>query len=128
MSLKKLVILTFGLISTLVIAATTPNVSQEEVITLLTDKADVLILDVRSKEEYNEGHIKGAVNISHDDIIEKLHKIAAFQEKKIIVYCRSGRRAGIAEEILRENGFSNVHHLTGDMNAWQAAKLPTERK
>ena len=45
--------------------------------------------------------------------------------KTVVVYCRSGRRAGIAEALLAEQGFSRLRHLSGDMNAWKKAHLPT---
>ena len=87
-----------------------------------------MILDVRTAEEFAEGHVPGAINISHDELADRLAEVAAAKEAGVIVYCRSGRRAGIAEELLLGHGFSNVQHLEGDMLAWLEAKRPTEKR
>lgn len=71
-------------------------------------EAGALILDVRSAEEFNAGHIHGALNIPHDQLENRLREIKKPKNHPIVVYCRSGRRAGIAEEILRRHGFSTV--------------------
>lgn len=108
------------------LAGQTPIMSQQALIEAISqDKSTVVVLDVRSEAEFNKGHIKGAINVSHDTVEKNLTKLAPYKDKKVVVYCRSGRRAGIAEHILAENGFTNLYHLAGDMNAWVAAELPT---
>ncbi|TPH17345.1 rhodanese-like domain-containing protein [Litorilituus lipolyticus] len=107
-------------------AGQTPAISQQALIEAMAQDANnIVVLDVRSAEEFNEGHIKGAINVSHNTVEENLAKLTQYKDKKVVVYCRSGRRAGIAEHILAENGFTKLYHLTGDMNGWVAAKLPT---
>jgi rhodanese-related sulfurtransferase len=96
------------------------------------DKAGTpqLILDVRSAEEFAEGHVPNAINISHEQVGAKLQQLKTMsndQKIPIIVYCRSGHRAGIALNTLHNNGFNNIVHLDGDMNAWNKAKLPIEK-
>lgn len=110
------------------IAADTPIVSQDELIEMArkSSTSDMLILDVRSPEEFAEGHIKNAVNISHGEMSRNFMSILEFQDKPVVVYCRSGRRASIAEAILRDKGFTQVKHLAGDMNEWVEAELPVE--
>jgi rhodanese-related sulfurtransferase len=81
-------------------------------------------LDVRTAEEFSKGHIEGAINIRHTKINANLNKIIAFKDQTVVVHCKSGRRALSAENDLRAAGFSNLLHLEGDMNAWQAADLP----
>jgi len=106
-------------------ASDTIQISQQELLSAIDNKTqDVVILDVRSKEEYDQGHIAGAINVSYDNVEANLGKLTKYQKSKVVVYCRSGRRAGIAEQILTDNGFTHLRHLTGDMNGWQAAKLP----
>lgn len=85
-----------------------------------------LILDVRTPEEFAAGHVEGAVNIPHDQIAARLPEIERYAQAPVVVYCRSGRRAGLAAEVLGEAGFTNLHHLTGDMEGWIAAGLPVE--
>lgn len=85
-----------------------------------------LILDVRSEEEYAEGHIPGAVNIPYDQLGSRLAEIDVAKTDEIVVHCRSGHRAGIAEKILIEAGYSDVRDLDGHMNAWQSGGYPIE--
>lgn len=102
-----------------------PTITQQQLLSLqaATKAPAFTLLDVRSAEEYQEGHIKGAVNISHSTLADNLAKLAKNKDNMVIVYCRSGRRAGIAEGILRDNGFTNVKHLDGDMKGWLANQL-----
>jgi rhodanese-related sulfurtransferase len=84
-----------------------------------------LLLDVRSPEEYAEGHIPGAVNIPYDALPDRLDEVERWKNRGIVVYCRTGRRAGIAEETLVAAGFSKVWDLEGHMTAWREAGRPT---
>ena len=88
---------------------------------------DALLLDVRSREEFAKGHVPGAVNIPHDELAGRLGELPGGKDRALVVYCESGRRAGRAESLLAEQGYSNLHHLEGDMKAWRAAGRPTER-
>ncbi|WP_371376129.1 rhodanese-like domain-containing protein [Thalassotalea aquiviva] len=100
------------------------EVSKAQLLALQATNEDILLLDVRTEEEYNNQHIPGAKNISHTLLPEKLSQIAEYKDKNIVVYCRSGRRAQIAIDILKANGFNHVSHLTGDMLGWNAVELP----
>jgi len=86
-----------------------------------------LVLDVRSQKEYTEAHIPGALNIPHDQLANRLSEIPGPKTEEIVVHCRSGYRAGIAEKILIEAGYSNVRDLDGHMNAWQDGGYPVEK-
>ena len=86
------------------------------------DGEDVpVILDVRSPEEYAEGHIPGAINIPHTDVAAQMSTIQTYKDKPVVVYCRSGYRAGKAADILIEADFSDVRHLEGDIMGWRDA-------
>jgi rhodanese-related sulfurtransferase len=125
LKIRTLFILIFSVFSLTVFASETVQISQQELITTLSENnAQVVLLDVRSAKEYNEGHIDGAINISYDNIADNLSKLEKYKNSTVVVYCRSGRRAGIAEELLSKNGFKNLRHLTGDMNGWLEAKRP----
>lgn len=67
-----------------------------------------LWIDVRTVEEYNRGHIEGALNIPHGDIAHRISAIATDLEQPIHLYCQSGVRSGLALEILMEMGYQNV--------------------
>ncbi|BAY86698.1 rhodanese-like domain protein [Calothrix parasitica NIES-267] len=90
------------------------------------DKAPV-ILDVRSSEEYLEGHVPGAINIEYRELPSRINEINSFSNKKIVVYCERGVRANIAEETLRKAGFSEVLHLEGDMSGWRERGFEVEK-
>ncbi len=122
---NNLIILAFSVFSTLVFAGETPQILQHELLTARKAlQHNIVVLDVRSKEEYDHGHLVGAINISHNTIADKLNQLSQYKNSTVVVYCRSGRRASIAEHILAENGFKNLRHLTGDMNGWLKAELP----
>jgi rhodanese-related sulfurtransferase len=91
-------------------------------------KADesFVILDVRTPEEFAQGHVPGAINIAHDKLANRIAELLDDKNKDIVVYCRSGKRAATAAETLRANGFDKLLHLEGDMQKWTAEKRPTE--
>jgi rhodanese-related sulfurtransferase len=125
LTFKNLITLVFSLFSTVIFAGETPQITQQDLITALkAPKHNIVVLDVRSAQEYENGHIRDAINVSHNTISENLNFLSQYQNKTVVVYCRSGRRAGVAEHILSENGFKDLRHLTGDMNGWLEAKLP----
>lgn len=75
--------------------------------------SDTIWIDVRSAEEFNSGHLPGAVNIVHTDIAEKIASVTQDKNAEIKLYCRSGRRSGLAEAELKKLGFTNVHNAGG---------------
>lgn len=88
---------------------------------------ELVILDMRTPEEFAAGHIPEARNIPHDQVADKLVELAPLHGKTVVLYCRSGRRSGIAAKLLRDAGFSDVRLLEGDFPGWEAAKYPVER-
>lgn len=101
------------------------EVSREELMSRPPER--FLILDVRTPEEFAAGHIAHAVNIPHDQLAARLAEIRSHAGDDVLLYCRSGRRAGLAAETLSKAGFTKLHHLTGDMQGWEAAGLPVEK-
>lgn len=85
-----------------------------------------LVLDVRTREEFAQGHIPGAVNIPHDELATRLAELPIATSEEVVVHCQSGRRARAAEATLRASGQANVRNLTGHWQGWQAAGLPSE--
>lgn len=83
----------------------------------------VYLVDVRTPEEFAEGHVEGAINIPLDQIEARLSELP--KDKSVHVICRSGRRSAQAAEILVKNGFAGVVNVDGGMNAWNAAAYPT---
>jgi len=94
---------------------------------MASGQGDLLVLDVRTAKEFAEGHVPGAVNISHDELASRLPEIAADQGSDVVVYCRSGRRSEIALDLLAKAGFQHLYHLEGDYLAWSAANRPVDK-
>ena len=108
-------------------AGTTPLLSQEQLLQL-QQNANISIIDVRSVEEFNDGHIPGAINIPHNQIQDHLEQLLPLKEQQVVVYCRSGRRAALAEKAIMELGLKDVHHLEGDWLLWQEKSRPVSTK
>ena len=108
-------------------AGTPPLLSQEQLLQL-QQNANISIIDVRSVEEFNDGHIPGAINIPHNQIQEHLEQLLPLKEQQVVVYCRSGRRAALAEKAMMELGLKDVHHLEGDWLLWQEKSRPVSTK
>lgn len=91
-------------------------------------KADEwLLIDVRTPEEYEQGHIPGAINMPHKEIDGFVEQLNDAKNKPIIIYCRSGRRATIAMQMLEQKQFLKVTHLEGDIMGWTEAGLPISK-
>jgi len=104
------------------------TVSVEEFAQFIT-QPDVQILDVRTPEEFEAGHIQGAVMIDYRTDPDGFLANAEAQlqkDKPVALYCRSGKRSHSAAEILVKNGFKQVVELEGGILAWQAADYPVE--
>ena len=89
------------------------NITAEEAKQIMDNEEGYIILDVRTKEEYDEGHIPGAIVISHEEIEEKAQNVLTDKDQLILVYCRSGRRSKIAAEALVELGYTNIKEFGG---------------
>ena len=89
------------------------NITAEEAKQIMDTEDGYIILDVRTQEEYDQGHIPGAILISHEEIAEKAEDVLTDKDQLILVYCRSGRRSKIAAEALVELGYTNIKEFGG---------------
>ena len=89
------------------------NITAEEVKQIMDSEEGYIILDVRTQEEYDQGHIPGAIQISHEEIAEKAEEVLTDKDQLILVYCRSGRRSKLAAEALVELGYTNIKEFGG---------------
>ena len=89
------------------------NITAEEAKRIMDSEEGYIILDVRTQEEYDEGHIPGAIVISHEEIAKKAEEVLTDKEQLILVYCRSGRRSKLAVEALVELGYTNIKEFGG---------------
>lgn len=117
-----LIIIAYFSLSSSLLASPATDISQDDFLARKQSSNDYLLLDVRTEEEFAQGHIEGALNISHTEIINRLEDIP--KDKDLIIYCRSGKRAGVAAKLLAKNGYKNLFHLDGDMNGWISNQRP----
>ena len=98
-----------------------PDVAPAAVDELLARDDAPLLLDVRTPEEFAQGHLPGAVLIPHDQLAARLDEIS--RDRWVLVYCRSGKRADAAEAVLADAGFE-VRQIEGSWLRWQEEGMP----
>ena len=82
---------------------------------------ELVLLDVRTQAEYDSGHILNAINIPHEQILEDPELLAEYKDSQMVVFCRSGGRAGKVIQLLESIGFEDIIDIDGDMLAWSEA-------
>jgi phage shock protein E len=117
----------FALVSTAALSDDASTVTGAQLEERIRNQDDILILDVRTPEEFASGHVPGARNIPHDQLPSRIAEIVDSKDREVIVYCRSGKRAALAQEVLAEKGFQQITHLEGDMLKWQEEGRPVEK-
>ena len=89
------------------------NITAEEAKVLMESETGYIILDVREQDEYDAGHIPGAILIPYTRIEEEASEKLTDKDQLILVYCRSGRRSKIATDALVELGYTNIREFGG---------------
>lgn len=95
------------------------KVNIEQAKKLIDENKELIILDVRTKEEYDSGHIKNAILIPYDQINQNIDRIKQYKDKPVLVYCRTGRRSAIAVKVLIDNGYSKIYHMYEGITMWK---------
>lgn len=97
------------------------TVTAERAAALLKKDAKIVVVDIRTPEEFAEGHIKGAININMnaDDFGAKLAKLD--RKKTYVMHCKSGGRSGASLPVWKRLGFENVLHLSSGILGWEKA-------
>ena len=85
------------------------------------------VLDVRSQDEFAEGHVPGAVNVPLTSVLAGSNDVLAQKSATVVVYCGHGPRAWLAGQALRWRGYTGITYLRGHMAAWRRAGLREER-
>ena len=96
--------------------------------TLMMNREDALVLDVRETGEWSSGHISGARHITLAQLEKRMSELEKFKDKPIIICCASGNRSSSACGKLKKGGFDKVFSLNGGVSAWMAANLPLTTK
>ena len=89
------------------------NITAQEAKQIMDSEEGYIILDTRTQEEYDEGHIPGAIVIPHDEITDRAEEELPDKDQLLLVYCRSGRRSKLAAEALVELGYTNIKEFGG---------------
>jgi len=96
--------------------------------TQMINKENAVIVDIRTKKEWDTGHITGAKHIPIADLTRRIDELEKFKTKPIIVVCNIGQTAGTASKQLKDAGFENVTRLQGGITEWKGQNLPIIKK
>lgn len=99
-------------------AASYVSITQAEAKEVMDSGEDIVILDVRSQEEYDSGHIENAVLIPHTEITQRAPEELLDKDQTILVYCRSGNRSKTASQALADLGYTDVREF-GGISTWE---------
>lgn len=95
--------------------------------TLMMNKEDAAVVDVRDADDYAQGHILNARNLPFKEIETRIAELQRFKNKPLIVVCDKGVRAAGAAALFKKLGFAHAVPLEGGLAAWRAAGLPTSK-
>lgn len=90
----------------------------------LTNQDAAKLIDLRSPNEFADGHIIGSINIPYADIEDRLHEIKLQDGKSLVLICDSGSQSANAGEVLNKSGYQNTVILSGGIGAWKLDNLP----
>ncbi len=88
------------------------NIDGKQTQELINNTEDLLVVDVRSKEDYDNGHIEGSINIPYDEFESRISEIEEYKDKTVLLYCTSGNKSEKDSKILAKKGFKNVYNAT----------------
>lgn len=111
--------------STLVLAGSVKDVSPQQAAEM--QRQSSLIVDVRENDEWNAGHIAGAIHIPLSEISNRLNELEKYKNAPVIMQCRSGVRSAKAANLLAKSGFMQIYNMEGGLNAWQDANLKIQK-
>jgi len=126
-TLSKFIVSLLLLMGCSFVQASDELVSPKEASVLTADKKAVIV-DVREDDEWNAGHIAGAVHIPLNQLEARLPELQSYKDTSIITQCQSGKRSLKALELLKSAGFSKVASMDGGIVAWRKDGLATQQK
>ncbi|WP_371325525.1 rhodanese-like domain-containing protein [Dechloromonas sp. ZY10] len=95
--------------------------------TLLINRENAVVLDVREAEEFAQGHLPDAINLPAGKLVERLAEIEKYKDKPLIVCCAAGMRSNRACRDLGKQGFNQLYNLEGGVDAWVGAGYPIKK-
>ena len=99
------------------------SVSAQQLVDMV-NKQNAMVLDVRDKKEFDQGHIVDSVNIPFSALEGRVDELKKFKDRPIVVACKMGQHANAAGTVLRKSGFETVTRLTGGIMEWRNQNLP----
>jgi len=90
----------------------------------LINREQAVVLDIRDKKDFKEGHIVDSVNIPHATMDSRVQELEKFKERKLVIVCKMGQHSGAIGKKLKGVGFSEVQRLSGGIAEWRASSLP----
>jgi sulfur-carrier protein adenylyltransferase/sulfurtransferase len=93
----------------------------------LIERGDPLILDVREQDEWDEGHVPGAIHIPRGNLESRIESAARDRDRRVLVYCAAGNRSAFAAQTLGELGYADVVSLAGGFTDWKRNGFPVVR-
>lgn len=99
-----------------------------QVATLMMNKDEAVIVDIREKKEFAEGKITGSVHIPFDSLKERSVELKKFENKQIILVDKMGQHSGMAAKLLKTEGFENVARMSGGISEWKSSNMPLVKK
>lgn len=103
------------------------EVKPSEAVSLINHK-NAVVVDVRSNDDFNKGHIINAINIPLERLEQDSKKLAKYKEKPVIIYCRTGQTSQKACKHLEKENFNFIHNLRGGLMTWERDNLPLSSK
>ena len=97
-------------------------------LTRLVNKENAILIDLRKKEDYENGHIMTALNYPHQEFDNQMHELDKFKERPIILVCDMGRNSANIGEKLKKAEFEKTFRLNGGMMTWTQENLPVVQK
>ncbi len=98
-------------------------VTAQELVNLV-NRDGAVVVDVRDKAEFSQGHIVDAINVPHGALNTRLAELEKYKERPLVLACKMGQHAGAAGTVLRKAGFQNVSRLKGGVAEWRNQNLP----
>ena len=98
-------------------------VTAQELVNMV-NRDNAVVLDVRDKKEFDQGHIVNAVNIPFANLSGRIDELKKYRDQPVVVACKQGQNAGSAGTLLRKAGFDNISRLTGGIAEWRNQNLP----
>ena len=95
------------------------EISTPEAHALVEAGAELLFVDVRPRDEWDEGHLPGAIHLPRNNLESRVEALIGEKSRKLVVYCESGSRSAFAAKSLQELGYDNVVNLSDGFSGWK---------